>query len=141
MYKLVRSRWPASGIIVYGRSIGTGIAAELAAVRDCRMLILESPYYSLESLPYRYLPVYPWGRMIHYHFPTYSFLPQVKAPVIIFHGTADRTILYSNASRLKPLLKTGDEFNPIDGAGHNNLSAFPAFEKKLDSVLSTGRRF
>jgi alpha-beta hydrolase superfamily lysophospholipase len=135
LYKLARSRWPASRIILYGRSIGTGIAAELASVRECRRLILESPYYSLESLPYRYLPIYPWGRMMHYHLLTDTYLPKVKAPVVIFHGTADKTIPYDNASRLKPLLKIGDAFIPIDGAGHNDLHDFSLFREKLDSIL------
>ena len=135
LYKLARSRWPPSKIILYGRSIGTGIAAQLADVRDCRRLILESPYYSIESLANRYLPVYPWGPMLHYHFPIYSHLPAVTAPVTIFHGTEDRTIPYSNASRLRALLKAGDEFIPIEGAGHNDLRDFPLFREKLDSVL------
>jgi uncharacterized protein len=135
LYKLARSRWPPSKIILYGRSMGTGIAAELADVRDCRRLILESPFYSLESLGYRYLPVYPWGRMLHYHFPIYSHLPQVTAPVTIFHGTSDRTVPYSNALRLKSLLKPGDEFVSIEGAGHNNLHDYPLFREKLDSIL------
>jgi pimeloyl-ACP methyl ester carboxylesterase len=135
LYKLARSRWPPSKIILYGRSIGTGIAAQLADIRDCRRLILESPYYSVESLANRYLPVYPWGRMLHYHFPVYSHLPAVTAPVTIFHGTEDRTVPYGNASRLKALLKTGDEFITIEGAGHNNLHEFPLFREKLDSVL------
>ena len=74
-------------------------------VRDCRRLILESPYYSLESLGYHYLPIYPWGRMLHYHFPTYSYLPKVTAPVTIFHGTEDRTVPYSNALRLKAVVE------------------------------------
>jgi len=136
LYKLARSRWPPSKIVLYGRSMGTGIAAELADVRDCRRLILESPFYSLESLGYHYLPIYPWGRMLHYHFPIYSHLPQVTAPVTIFHGTADWTIPFSNASRLKSLLKVGDEFISIGGAGHNDLHEFPLFREKLDSVLA-----
>jgi alpha-beta hydrolase superfamily lysophospholipase len=135
LYKLARSRWPPSGIIIYGSNMGTGVAAELADIRDCRRLILESPCYSLESLGYHYLPIYPWGRMLHYHFPVYSHLPRVTAPITIFHGTEDRTFPYSNALRLKPLLKPGDEFIPIDGAGHHDLHQFPSFREKLDSVL------
>jgi hypothetical protein len=135
-YKLARSRWPPSQIILYGRSMGTGIAAELASVRDCRRLVLESPYYSLESLAYHYLPVYPWSRLLHYHFPTYSYLPAVTAPVTIFHGTGDRTVPYSNALRLKSLLKSGDEFITIEGGGHRDLYQFPLYTEKLDSVLA-----
>jgi uncharacterized protein len=135
LYKLARSRWPPSKIILYGASMGSGIAAELADIRDCRRLVLESPFYSLESLGYHYLPIYPWGRMLHYHFPIYSHLPQVTAPVTIFDGTEDRTFPYSNALRLKPLLKPEDEFITIDGAGHNDLHDYPLFREKLDSVL------
>ncbi len=135
-YKLARSRWSPSQIILCGVSFGTGIAAELADIRDCRRLILESPYYSLESLCAHYLPVYPWGRLLHYHFPIYSHLPAVTAPITIFQGSRDRTIPYSNAERLKPLLKNGDEFITVGGAAHDDLRAFPIFKEKLDSVLA-----
>ncbi len=135
LYKLARSRWKPAQIILYGRSLGTGVAAQLADVRDCRRLILESPSYSIESVASHYLPVYPWGRMLHFHFPTYSHLPAVTAPITIFQGDRDWTVPYSNASRLKPLLKTGDEFITVEGAGHNDLHEFPLFREKLDSVL------
>jgi uncharacterized protein len=135
VYVLARSRWKPSQIIFYGKSLGTGIAAQLADVRDCRRLILETPFYSLESVATHYLPVYPWGRLLHYHFPTYSHLTAVTAPVTIFQGTADWIVPYGNASRLKPLLKRGDEFVTIEGGGHNDLHDFPLFREKLDSVL------
>jgi uncharacterized protein len=135
LYKLARSRWKPTQMILYGRSLGTGIAAQLADVRDCRRLILESPSYSFESMGNHYFPLYPWARMLHFHFPTYSHLPAVTAPITIFQGDRDRTVPYSNASRLKPLLKSGDEFITVEGAGHNDLREFPLFREKLDSVL------
>jgi pimeloyl-ACP methyl ester carboxylesterase len=135
VYILARSRWKPSRIILYGKSLGTGIAAQLADVRDCRRLILETPYYSLGSVAGHYLPVYPWGRLLQYHFQTWSHLPAVVAPITIFQGTQDWIVPYGNASRLKPLLKTGDEFITIEGGGHNDLHDFPLFREKLDSVL------
>jgi pimeloyl-ACP methyl ester carboxylesterase len=135
LYKLARSRWQSSQIILYGKSLGTGVAAQLADIRDCRRLILESPYYSLESVAGHYLPIYPWGRLLHYHFPTWSHLPAVTAPITIFEGSDDWTTPYSNASRLKPLLRPGDEFVTIPGGGHNDLHDFPVFRQKLDSLM------
>ena len=73
--------------------------------------------------------------MLHYHFPTYSYLPDITAPVTIFHGSRDRTIPYGNGVRLLPLLKNGDEFVTVEGAGHDDLHAFPQFKQKLDSVM------
>ena len=135
-YKLARSRRKPAQIVLYGKSMGTAIAAQLAAVRDCRRLILESPAYSLTSVARRYLFLYPVGMMLHYHFPTNEYLPAVTAPITIFQGDADRTVPYGNASRLKPLLKPGDEFVTVPGGGHNDLRDKPLFRTKLDSVLS-----
>ncbi|MDO6428951.1 alpha/beta hydrolase [Flavitalea sp. BT771] len=131
VYKLARSRWPPSQIILYGKSLGTGIAAQLASIRDCRRLILECPYYSMTSMARRYLFLYPVGSMLHYRFPTYEYLPAVTAPITIFHGTNDGVVAYSNAARLKALLKPGDEFIAIDGGGHNDLHDFSAFRQKV----------
>ncbi|MBS1604049.1 MAG: alpha/beta hydrolase [Bacteroidetes bacterium] len=135
-YKLARSRWQPGQIILYGKGLGTGIAAQLASVRDCRRLILESPYFSLTSLFRRYLFMYPVSQMLHFHLPTNEYLPDVSAPVTIFHGDDDRTIPYGNSARLKPLLKRKDEFITIPGGGHNDLHSFPFFRQKLDSLLS-----
>ncbi|MDE3254292.1 MAG: alpha/beta fold hydrolase, partial [Bacteroidota bacterium] len=50
VYKLARIQYQPGQIILYGKSLGSGIAAQLASVRDCKRLILETPYYSLTSL-------------------------------------------------------------------------------------------
>jgi uncharacterized protein len=134
-YKLARTRYRPSQIIIYGKSLGTGIAAQLASVRDCRRLILECPYFSMISVARHYLPIYPVSAMFHYRFPTNEFLTEVTAPLTIFHGTSDGLIPYSNAERLKPLLKPGDEFITIEGGSHNDLNDFPLFHQRLDSVL------
>jgi pimeloyl-ACP methyl ester carboxylesterase len=136
LYKLARTQYKPAQIIIYGKSLGTGIAAELAAVRDCKRLILECPYFSMVSVAKHYLPIYPVGAMLHFKFPTNEYLPEVTAPLAIFHGTRDGLIPYSNAERLKPLLKPGDEFITIQGGSHNDLNEFLLFHQKLDSLLS-----
>jgi len=136
LYKLARTRFEPGQIIIYGKSLGTGIASQLASVRDCKRLILETPYYSLQSLLSHFLPIYPVGQMLHYHLSNADYLPKVTAPVTIFQGTSDWLIPYSNASRLIPLLKPGDEFIPIDKGSHNDLGDFPVFGRKLDSLLA-----
>ena len=116
--------------------MGTGIAAQLASVRDTRRLILETPYYSFPSIVGQYAPIYPLRQMIHFKIPTYEYLQKVTAPVTIFHGTSDGVIRYRNASKLKKFLKQGDEFISIEGGGHNDLHEFKLFQQKLDSLLN-----
>ena len=86
-YKLARSRWKPLQIVLYGQGFGTGIAAQLASIRDCRRLILERPYYSMTSVFRRYLFLYPvGGRFLHYHLPEHEYLQKVTAPVTVIRG-------------------------------------------------------
>ncbi len=135
LYKLARTKYKPVEIIIYGKSLGTCIASQLASVRDCKYLILETPCYSMTSLVAHYFPIYPVSRMLHYHFPTNEYLKDATAPIIIFHGTDDGVVPYSNAKRLIPVLKHNDEFITIDGGSHNDLNSFPLFHQKLDSLL------
>ena len=136
MYRLARTQVSPDSIVIYGRSMGTGIAAWLASVEPARRLILETPYYSLASVGASLLPVYPWERMVRHRIETHSYLQGVGMPVTVFHGTADWTIPYRNAARLMAVLKPGDEFVTIEGGGHNDLEIHPLFRRKMDSVLA-----
>jgi hypothetical protein len=135
LYKLARVRYKPEQIIIYGKSMGTGVAAQLASVRDCRRLILETPYYGLADLVNNYLWMYPVERMIHFKLPTYQYMPKVTAQVTIFHGTDDELISFKNASKLQSFLKPGDEFIAVENGRHNNLFSFKLVQQKLDSVL------
>lgn len=136
LYRLARSRFNPNQIIIYGKSFGTCLAAQLAAVRDCKSLILETPCYSMGSLVSYWLPVYPVENLLHYQFPTNEYLLKVTAPVVIFHGTTDGLIPYRHAKKLTALLKPTDEFITIENGTHNNLNDFPLFHHVLDSLLS-----
>ncbi len=134
-YTMALTRYPADEIIIYGKSMGTGIAAQLASVRDCKRLILETPYYDFPSVIKAYLPIYPVRRMLHYQLPTYQYLQKVKVPITIFHGTSDWTVRYKNSRRLEKYLKPGDELVTIKGGSHNNLYSYRQTIGKLDSLL------
>lgn len=135
LYKLARTRFPAKQIIIYGKSLGTGVAAQLAAIRNCRYLVLETPYYSLPEAIGYYIPVFPITQMIHYKFPTYENLPKVTDPIIMIHGTNDWTVHYSNSMRLAKFFKPGDKLITIPGGTHHNLFEYPVVVKTIDSLL------
>jgi alpha-beta hydrolase superfamily lysophospholipase len=63
LYKLADNRFGTDSIIIFGKSIGTGIAAELASKVNCKRVILETPYYSLSSVASRFFPIYPMEQM------------------------------------------------------------------------------
>ncbi|HSN60922.1 MAG TPA: alpha/beta hydrolase, partial [Ferruginibacter sp.] len=121
---------------IYGKSLGTAVAAYTASVKPCKLLILETPYYSIPSLFRTYAFMYPASVMSNYKLPTYEFLQEVKAPVAIFHGTGDWVVPYRSGLRLKKYLKPADVFIKIPDGSHNNLSESPVYQKSLDSLLS-----
>jgi len=136
VYKLARSKFGKDRIIVYGKSLGSGIASYLASKETCRRLILETPYYSIPDLFGNYAPFYPISALSHFKLPTGEYIKELNIPITIFHGTEDWIIPYRCAAKLKQFLKPGDEFITIEKGSHNNLNDFPLFHEKLDSVLS-----
>ncbi len=135
IYSMAAASFNKNQVVVYGKSFGSGIAAYLASVKDCKQLILETPYYSIPNLLACYAPVYPTGSMTKYKIPSYQFLQQVKVPITIFHGTDDGVIPYRCAQQLKAVLKPSDQFITIVNGTHHNLNDFPLFHQKLDSLL------
>lgn len=135
LYKLANAFYKKDSIIIYGKSMGTGIASWLASRKSCKQLILETPYYSMTSLAGYYFPVYPVSKIIRYKIPSYSYVKDVIAPITILQGTADWVVPYSNASRLKECLKPTDEFISVAGGSHNNLYDYEMVTKKVAQLL------
>lgn len=132
---MASTKYGTDSIIIYGKSLGTGIATYVASWSPAKALVLETPYYSIPTLLSHYAFIYPVNYMSIYKIPTYEYIQDVKAPLIIFHGTGDDVIPYSNARKLIPYLKQGDRFVTIKDGGHNTLNKFPEYNSVMDSLL------
>ena len=100
-YDWVNEIFTPDRIIIYGRSLGTGVASHLATQVPARMLILETPYDNMQNLLLTRMPALPLPFDLEYQFPTDQNLTAVPYPVIIFQGTADNVVPYKSAERLK----------------------------------------
>ena len=133
-YSLLPGTPSDSNIIIYGKSIGTGIAAWLASEKSCRRLVLETPYYSMKKLAANFAPMYPTSFLSRYELPTYDYINRSTAPLTIFHGTSDNIVPYEHALQLKTS-KPGLELVTIEGGEHNDLFEQPLYREKMDSLL------
>ncbi|MCY7291906.1 MAG: alpha/beta hydrolase [Ferruginibacter sp.] len=133
--RMADAKFGTDSIIIYGKSLGTGIAANVASRSKANMLILETPYYSIPSLFSSYAFIYPNQMMSNYKIPTYSFVEEVAYPVIIFHGTKDRVIPLRSAKKLLAVLKKTDKFITVNGATHQDINAKPVYYSAIDSLL------
>ena len=105
-------------IILYGESLGTGIAIQQAIKIDPFAVILEAPYSSIANiakLKYWYLPI---NLLLKDRFDSYKYAPYIKAPTLIFHGTKDKVVPYQEGKLLYSYLKNYKKFISIAKAGH-----------------------
>lgn len=135
-YRTVARFYPSDQIILYGRSLGSAFAAQVAAGQAAKLLILETPFYSMQDLFYTYFSFLPRVFAFRYPFPSYQYLSKVSIPTVIFQGTEDRIVPIRSARRLKPLLKPGDSFITIPGGGHNNLQFYDVYNHKMEQLLN-----
>jgi hypothetical protein len=135
VYDWVADQYEEDEIILYGRSLGTGVASNVASTNPAKMLILETPYNNIrtaikKNAPFLWLPF-----KFNYKFPNDEHLKEVEYPVHIFQGTKDRIVPYASASLLKPLLKEESNFVTIKDGKHKNLRSFKKYQKRLDKIL------
>lgn len=134
-YQIARKRYAADSLIIYGKSLGTGIAAQLASRRDCKHLMLETPYYRFSDVLQRFLPLYPMNLLLRYQLPTYQYLPLVSAPITLLHGTKDGIISFAQSQKLSALFKPQDKLVVVEGGSHNDLYRFSKTTEWLASTL------
>jgi hypothetical protein len=134
VYTWLSARYPEEQIVLYGRSLGSGLATRLAAERRPRLLILESPYYSLEAIARRQFAWVP-PFLLKYPLRSYEWIGEVRCPVVIVHGTADTVVPFGDGERLAAAVVTPLSFVPIEGGDHNDLDRFQAYWVAIDAGL------
>ena len=135
MYKWLHERYAEEEIVLYGRSLGSGVAARIASWNTPRLLILDSPYFSFYYNVRRFIFWTPLKWILRYPIRTDQYLKTVTCPVHIIHGTDDFLIPYKQSEMLKDLFPDKIILKPIEGASHNDLQDFPAFYHALYDSL------
>lgn len=119
VFRLASSRYSTDSIMVYGQSFGACMAAYLGSYNfSLRSVILESPYYSMESQLRKYAFIYPVGYLSRFEFPVWKFLDDTRSPVIVFSGKRDEIVSSRDMKRLKKHLKKSDRWEVINEATH-----------------------
>jgi len=135
-YNYLKERYKEDNIILYGRSLGTGIATYLASKTKPKQLILETPYYSITDVAKSRFPMFPVEQLLKYKLPTHQYIQQVSCPITIFHGTEDLIVPYKSAEKLyKVSPKALTTFITIEKGAHNNLIEFDLYHSQIKKIL------
>ena len=141
VYKWLSTVYPEDKIVVYGRSLGSGIATRIASWNKPKMLILDSPYYSFLYQVKRYGFILPINWLLRYHIRTDQFIKKVSCPIFIIHGTKDRLISFKQGQMLQTLTQDRSQMIAIEDGGHNNLPTFGKYHEELYDILNDEERY
>jgi uncharacterized protein len=122
-------------IVIYGRSIGSGMAVPLAAGLPLKALVLETPYTSLVDVAKVHYPIIPAGLLLRFRFNAAEAIEKVICPIHIIHGTADRVIPYELGRRLADKARGAVSFHTVPNGGHNDLDRFPEYRQMMEEVF------
>jgi uncharacterized protein len=120
--------------IIFGRSLGTGLASRLAADVQPALTVLVSPYFSLLAMADDH---YPWVPKVLSRYPlrTDEVLGRVKGPVLLIHGGIDSLIAPAHSQRLKALVPQA-ELLVLPQAGHGDLQVFAQYQQALAAAFA-----
>ena len=133
---LIERGFVPDDIIIYGRSIGSGIAVELASQKPCKGLVLESPYASLPKLANEKLPFFFPSLYLKFKFNNQEKINKVFCPVIFLHGMKDELIPASHTERLFKTFTGKKKKILIVNGSHNDLNSFPEYHQALQKDMS-----
>jgi pimeloyl-ACP methyl ester carboxylesterase len=125
----------ASRVVVVGVSIGAGLAVPLAARHPVRGLILESAFTSLPDAAGEHYPFLPCRLLLKDRYDNLEAAARVTCPVLLLHGTSDRTVPVAHAHRLAAAFPRAPTLGLAEGFDHNDLSAWSGYEPALDRFL------
>ncbi|NMH89753.1 alpha/beta hydrolase [Flavivirga algicola] len=135
-YNYLKQYYSENDIIIYGRSLGTGIATYVASRNRPKQLILETPYHSMTDIAKSRFPVFPVKYILKYKLPSYQFITKVGCPISILHGTNDQVVPYKSGRSLYEAAPASlTTFITVEGGTHNDLIHHEAFLKSMNQIL------
>ena len=136
LYDFLLEKYDPAQIVIYGRSLGTGVAVDLAAGNKAQQLILETPFANFADLAQSRFKVFPVKALLKFSFANKDKIGKVDYPIHIFHGTNDEVIPYNHAKELQSVLKPASTFTTIEFGSHNNISTFQEYWTKIKAILN-----
>ncbi len=123
-------------IVVFGRSLGTAVAAHLAAERQVAGAILVSPYDSLVAVGRLHYPWLPVSLLLRHRFEALADAAQSRIPMLAIVGEADSIILPERSRALFDAWAGPKTWLAVPGAGHNDLGDDATFWKGVNAFLA-----
>ena len=111
-------------IILYGESLGCGVAVQIGTKHKFKSIILEAPFTSIADIGQKRFPIYPVKYLTLDKFDNLKKINNITSPILIIHGKKDEIIPFNHSLKLFKKANFPKKYLVIDEAMHNNLYDF-----------------
>ena len=139
-YAFARQHYPVERIVVWGESLGTGVAVALAAEHQVGRVLLESPFMSAMEIAASAYPFVPVRQLMKDPFRSDQRIARVSVPVLILHGVDDMVVPISHGERLFGLVRGPKRFIRLARANHNDHDDHGGLDAVRSFVAGEGER-
>jgi len=121
-----------SDLVIYGESLGTGVAVELGTRYLFKSIVLEAPFTSISDIAQKKYKIYPVKFFVLDKFDNYKKITKVFSPLLIISGMKDEVIPHSHSVKLFTKANDPKDYLFIGEAMHNNLYDFNIDKKVIN---------
>lgn len=129
---LIKNGVTPDSIVLYGESLGSGVAVQVAAAKDVAGVILDAPYTSMVDVAAVHYPYLPARWFLIDRYQTVKFIRRVNAPLLIVHGEDDAIIPVAMGQQLFDIADEPKAIATFPGAGHADHYMFGSYAKIFD---------
>jgi len=135
VYDHLHARFPE--ISVVGRSLGSGVAMQLASARDVRRLVLVTPYDSLVNVAGAHFPMFPVAMLMRDRYDCIGRVHAVRAPVLAVIAGDDEIIPRARSEALVSAFPQSQiRVTLLEGATHKSIDLFPGYMRAVGDFLA-----
>jgi fermentation-respiration switch protein FrsA (DUF1100 family) len=129
VHAFAAARYGAGRLVLWGESLGTGVAVAIAAQYPVARVLLESPYTSTADIGAATYPFIPVRWLMKDQFRSDERIGKVTAPVLVLHGELDRLVPISSGETLYGLIRSPKQFVRLPRAAHNDHDEHGGFDQ------------
>ena len=139
MYDWVAARADvdAGRIVVIGRSLGSGVAVQLAAMRKLSGVVLVTPFDSLREVAQRLYRFVPVGLLLRHPFDSLQRAGDIDSPLLALVAADDTLIPPAHARRLFDAWRGPKRWHLVPHADHTSIDGDPAYWSSIAAFLAT----